>query len=120
MLIVFAELSSLCPLVSGRVLEVTDLPSGISRAEAELLLGNLCRAGAVVTWLPERRADGNRPELLPSDAASAYTILATFPSRQAAQGALICHTFALGPAPFRLAPSKRHCEQLSLERASSQ
>ncbi|XP_036427104.1 R3H domain-containing protein 1-like isoform X7 [Colossoma macropomum] len=106
--------------VSGRVLEVTDLPVGISRAEADLLLRDLSRAGAVVTWLPERRADGDRSEPLPSDPASAYTVLATFPSRQAAQGALLCHSFALGPAPFRLTPSKRHCEQPSLERASSQ
>uniref|UniRef100_A0A8B9KC54 R3H domain containing 1 n=1 Tax=Astyanax mexicanus TaxID=7994 RepID=A0A8B9KC54_ASTMX len=109
-------------LVSGRVLEVTDLPEGIGRAQAELLLRDLGRMGAVLTWLPDPRADGNRTTTttLAADPASTYTILATFPSRQVAQGALLYHNFALGPAPFRLIPSKRHCEQPSLERASSQ
>uniref|UniRef100_A0A8B9KDL6 R3H domain containing 1 n=1 Tax=Astyanax mexicanus TaxID=7994 RepID=A0A8B9KDL6_ASTMX len=108
--------------VSGRVLEVTDLPEGIGRAQAELLLRDLGRMGAVLTWLPDPRADGNRTTTttLAADPASTYTILATFPSRQVAQGALLYHNFALGPAPFRLIPSKRHCEQPSLERASSQ
>ncbi|KAK1797637.1 hypothetical protein P4O66_008000, partial [Electrophorus voltai] len=39
--------------VSGHVLEVTDLPGCISRAEADYLLGKLGRAGHVVTWFPE-------------------------------------------------------------------
>ncbi|XP_066542997.1 R3H domain-containing protein 1-like isoform X1 [Hoplias malabaricus] len=106
--------------VSGHVLEVTDLPVGISQLEADLLLRDLGRVGGVVTWLSERRTDGDRSRPLTSDPASAYTVLATFPSRQAAQGALLSYSFALGPAPFRLAPSKRRCELPTLERASSQ
>uniref|UniRef100_A0A4W4H3B6 R3H domain containing 1 n=1 Tax=Electrophorus electricus TaxID=8005 RepID=A0A4W4H3B6_ELEEL len=86
--------------VSGHVLEVTDLPGCISRAEADYLLGKLGRAGHVVTWLPECRGDGLRI----CEPASSYTVLATFPMRQAAQGALARHSGA----------------RLNLERASSQ
>ncbi|XP_038862795.1 R3H domain-containing protein 1-like isoform X2 [Salvelinus namaycush] len=42
--------------VSGHVLEVTDLPGEISRTEADSLLGELSRAGAVVRWLPEHHS----------------------------------------------------------------
>nr|XP_023861223.1 R3H domain-containing protein 1 isoform X8 [Salvelinus alpinus] len=42
--------------VSGHVLEVTGLPGEISRTEADSLLGELSRAGAVVGWLPEHHS----------------------------------------------------------------
>ncbi|KAG5833206.1 hypothetical protein ANANG_G00273440 [Anguilla anguilla] len=40
---------------SGRILEVTDLPEGMGRVEADSLLGELCKAGATIRWLPEPR-----------------------------------------------------------------
>uniref|UniRef100_A0A3B3RL06 R3H domain containing 1 n=1 Tax=Paramormyrops kingsleyae TaxID=1676925 RepID=A0A3B3RL06_9TELE len=116
--------------VMGRVLEVTSLPEGLSRAEADALLADLCRVGATIRWLPEHpqphahRGPGDasgspdRPKP-PHTLASAYTILALFPSRHAAQSALAKHGGG-GPAAFRLRTSKRHLELPNLERASSQ
>ncbi|XP_048870789.1 R3H domain-containing protein 2-like isoform X6 [Brienomyrus brachyistius] len=116
--------------VMGRVLEVTSLPEGLSRAEADALLADLCRVGATIRWLPEhpqphmhcgpRDASGSpdRPKP-PHTLASAYTILALFPSRHAAQSALAKHGGA-GHAAFRLRTSRRHLELPNLERASSQ
>ncbi|XP_030626600.1 R3H domain-containing protein 1 [Chanos chanos] len=116
--------------VSGRVLEVTDLPAGISRAEADSLLVELSKLGALIKWLPEQQpnrmpcmgskqgGDSNSepPKPLP-DLASTYTILATFPSRQAAQNALLKHNSVLNA--FRLRTTHRNYNSHSLERASS-
>ncbi|XP_036400752.1 R3H domain-containing protein 1-like isoform X4 [Megalops cyprinoides] len=121
--------------VNGRVLEVTDLPEGISRLEADALLGELCKLGATVKWLPDRQPQLPRPHCGPGDRdgdsdanadrsksscdlASTYTILAMFPSKYAAQSAL--HKHSSSPARFKLRTSKRHFEFHSLERASSQ
>ncbi|XP_045062536.1 R3H domain-containing protein 1-like isoform X5 [Coregonus clupeaformis] len=123
--------------VSGRVLEVTDLPGEISRTEADSLLGELSRAGAVVGWLPEHHSHRDwqsgancdhhhaKPPTqthgqAPADPAFAYTILATFPSRYAAQDALLHHN---GPrASFRLTMrrDRGYGHRHPLERASSQ
>ncbi|XP_060767733.1 R3H domain-containing protein 1 isoform X2 [Neoarius graeffei] len=91
--------SSTGEIATGRVLEVTDLPAGISRAEADSLLAELAKAGALIKWLPEQSQHPQRSEsstvtsdpsaVTPRDLASTYTILATFPSRQAAQSALL-------------------------------
>ncbi|XP_045560781.1 R3H domain-containing protein 1 isoform X13 [Salmo salar] len=43
--------------VSGRVLEVTELPEGISRTEADSLLGTLCRMPSSATTAPEPPSD---------------------------------------------------------------
>ncbi|XP_015213839.1 R3H domain-containing protein 1 isoform X3 [Lepisosteus oculatus] len=112
--------------VIGRVLEVTDLPEGISRAEAEKMFGELCKVGAVIRWIPDHQrhcgsgdagapAEHSKPS---GDLASAYTVLAMFPSKHAAQSALVKHNSSLNK--FRLRTSKRHCEFPNLERASSQ
>ena len=53
-----------------------------------------------------------------SDLASTYTILATFPSRHAAQSALLRHASPL--TTFKLRTSKKHEETADVERASSQ
>ncbi|XP_062845607.1 R3H domain-containing protein 1-like isoform X2 [Trichomycterus rosablanca] len=75
---------------TGRVLEVTDLPAGISRAEADSLLAELGKAGAHIRWLPDDGSTGSDSSTVPPrDRASAYTVLATFPSKQAAQSALL-------------------------------
>ncbi|XP_028835112.1 R3H domain-containing protein 1 isoform X11 [Denticeps clupeoides] len=121
--------------VSGRVLEVTDLPEGITRSEVDSVLAELCKVGAVIKWLPEGQSQQQPPRLQDSgegrdlniehakppstnDPASAYTILAMFPSKYAAQSALLKHNGPL--AAFRLRTSKRHYDFHSLERASSQ
>ncbi|XP_056157490.1 R3H domain-containing protein 1-like isoform X2 [Lampris incognitus] len=105
--------------VSGRVLEVTDLPEGISCSEALGLLGELCNGGAIIKWLTEQparwcspaasgvHAGSHRP---PKDLASSYTILAMFPSKYAAQSALLRHGGNL--ATFKLRTSDRHKEKL--------
>ncbi|XP_066511798.1 R3H domain-containing protein 1-like isoform X2 [Hoplias malabaricus] len=114
-------------LVSSRVLEVTDLPAGISRSEADSLLGELGKAGALIKWLPEpqppQRSDSSNTNYDPSkvpphDLASTYTILATFPTKYAAQSALLKLNNSI--CTFRLKSSKTHDEVHTLERASSQ
>ncbi|XP_041119808.1 R3H domain-containing protein 1-like isoform X3 [Polyodon spathula] len=113
--------------VIGRVLEVTDLPKGISRTEADKLFGELCKVGAMIKWIPDHQlqqqhcgsgdsnasTDHSKP---PSDLASTYTVLAMFPSKRAAQNALIKQSNLL--SKFKLRTSKRHYD--TLERASSQ
>ncbi|KAK1166022.1 R3H domain-containing protein 1-like [Acipenser oxyrinchus oxyrinchus] len=113
--------------VIGRVLEVTDLPEGISRTEADKLFGELCKVGALIKWIPDHQpqqqhcgsgdsnanTDHSKP---PSDLASTYTVLAMFPSKLAAQNALIKQSNSL--SKFKLRTSKRHYD--TLERASSQ
>ncbi|XP_025048487.1 LOW QUALITY PROTEIN: R3H domain-containing protein 2 [Alligator sinensis] len=42
-------------VVPGRVLEVTDLPEGITRSEADKLFTQLAMAGAKIQWLKETR-----------------------------------------------------------------
>lgn len=106
---------------------MTDLPQGLSRAEAHGMLGELSEAGAMIKWLsegqPGRRrgaggANGDR-NTESSDLASAYTVLATFPSRHAAQSAPLRHASPL--ASFTLRTGKTLEESPpELERASSQ
>ncbi|XP_058237532.1 R3H domain-containing protein 1 isoform X2 [Hemibagrus wyckioides] len=102
-------------IATGRVLEVTDLPAGISRAEADSLLAELGKAGALIKWLPEQSQHPQRSEsstvtadpsvMIPRDLASTYTILATFPSKQAAQSALLKLNTSIGT--FRLKAIQR-------------
>uniref|UniRef100_A0A4W5L7Q8 R3H domain containing 1 n=1 Tax=Hucho hucho TaxID=62062 RepID=A0A4W5L7Q8_9TELE len=102
-------------VMSVQVLEVTDLPGEISRTEADSLLGELSRAGAVVRWLPEHHMTPTQTHgQAPADPA--YAILAMFLSGYTAQDALLHHN---GPrASFRLTMSRGH--RHPLERASSQ
>ncbi|XP_060714964.1 R3H domain-containing protein 1 isoform X6 [Tachysurus vachellii] len=101
-------------IATGRVLEVTDLPAGISRAEADSLLAELGKAGALIKWLPEQSQHPQRSDssvtadpsaMTPRDLASTYTILATFPSKQAAQSALLKLNTSIGA--FRLKAIQR-------------
>uniref|UniRef100_A0A8C9VQ21 R3H domain-containing protein 1-like n=1 Tax=Scleropages formosus TaxID=113540 RepID=A0A8C9VQ21_SCLFO len=116
--------------VSSRVLEVTDLPEGMRRAEVDLLFAELRRTGASIKWVPDHQAarshrgpgesgggatEGSKTAC---DLAKDYTILALFPSRHSAQSALLNHSGAL--TAFKLRTSKRHWEIHSLERSSSQ
>ncbi|XP_051550559.1 R3H domain-containing protein 2-like isoform X6 [Myxocyprinus asiaticus] len=118
---------------TGRVLEVTDLPAGISRVEADSLLAELGKVGALIKWLPEppspsqsvSRGEGadvtnsDSPKLPnPHDLASTYTILALFPSKYAAQSALQKLNSSI--TKFKLRTSKGHNEQHTLARSSSQ
>uniref|UniRef100_A0A3P9A323 R3H domain containing 1 n=1 Tax=Esox lucius TaxID=8010 RepID=A0A3P9A323_ESOLU len=137
--------------VNGRVLEVLDLPEGISRTEADSLLVELCKRGASIKWLsepqqtpqPGNHCGGSGGDGINSDTntdtscskppcgnhgdlASTYTILAVFPSRCAAQNALLRHSDPssspiLTTTAFKLRTSKRHTDEFQhLERTSSQ
>uniref|UniRef100_A0A3Q0SCM8 R3H domain containing 2 n=1 Tax=Amphilophus citrinellus TaxID=61819 RepID=A0A3Q0SCM8_AMPCI len=104
-------------VVVSRVLEVTDLPEGITRPEAEKLFNQLSLCGAKIQWLKEPQggrggADGNDP-------AHLYTVVAVFPSTMAAQSA----SFKLnnsGASLFKLRAAKKNYDLRVLERASSQ
>ncbi|XP_069662589.1 R3H domain-containing protein 2 isoform X9 [Haliaeetus albicilla] len=115
-------------VVLGRVLEVTDLPEGITRTEADKLFTQLAMAGAKIQWLKEtqgRRGDGGggdnngTPENgRHSDLAALYTIVAVFPSPLAAQNASLRLNNSL--SRFKLRVAKKNYDLRVLERASSQ
>ncbi|XP_062461793.1 R3H domain-containing protein 1 isoform X6 [Pezoporus occidentalis] len=123
--------------VVGKVLEITELPEGITRAEAEKLFGELFKVGAKIRWLRDsqclqaqqqqhhRRYCGsgdssvNAESSKSSDLASTYTVLATFPTMSAAQNALKKQS-STSVNKFRLRTSKKHYDSHVLERASSQ
>ncbi|XP_039557003.1 R3H domain-containing protein 1 isoform X8 [Passer montanus] len=116
-----ADLGAGEPVV-GKVLEITELPEGITRTEAEKLFGELLKVGAKIRWLrdsqclqaqQQRRLCGDGSA---GDLASTYTVLATFPSMAAAQSALKRQS----GSKFRLRSSKKHYDCHVLERASSQ
>lgn len=120
--------------VVGKVLEITELPDGITRMEAEKLFGELFKIGAKIRWLrdPQSQPQMRRHPLCcgsgdstvnperskPSDLASTYTVLATFPSISAAQNALKKQINSVNK--FKLRTSKKHYDFHILERASSQ
>ncbi|NWR16918.1 R3HD1 protein, partial [Emberiza fucata] len=123
-----ADLGAGEPVV-GKVLEITELPEGITRMEAEKLFGELLKVGAKIRWLRDSQClqqqqqqqrrfcgDGGGGA---GDLASSYTVLATFPSMAAAQSALKRQSGGAG-SKFRLRSSRRHHELHGLERASSQ
>ncbi|XP_065697569.1 R3H domain-containing protein 1 isoform X10 [Patagioenas fasciata] len=120
----------------GKVLEITELPEGITRTEAEKLFGELLKVGAKIRWLRDSQClqtqqqhhrrycgsgDGsvNTEPPKPSDLASTYTVLATFPTMSAAQNALKKQS-STSVNKFRLRTSKKHYDFHVLERASSQ
>ncbi|XP_010289352.1 PREDICTED: R3H domain-containing protein 1, partial [Phaethon lepturus] len=130
-----ADLGAGEPVV-GKVLEITELPEGITRTEAEKLFGELLKVGAKIRWLRDsqclqtqqqhhRRYCGsgdssvNTEPSKPSDLASTYTVLATFPTMSAAQNALKKQS-STSVNKFRLRTSKKHYDFRVLERASSQ
>ncbi|XP_060775381.1 R3H domain-containing protein 2 isoform X5 [Neoarius graeffei] len=117
----------------SRVLEVTDLPEGISRPEAEKLFNQLSMCGAKIQWLKEPQASrgtGTTPahgaggggavgKGDPHDPAHLYTVVAVFPNTMAAQSA----SFKLnnsGGSLFKLRAAKKNYDLRVLERASSQ
>ncbi|XP_074158005.1 R3H domain-containing protein 1 isoform X1 [Sminthopsis crassicaudata] len=118
----------------GKVLEITELPDGITRVEAEKLFGELFKIGAKIRWLRDPQSqtslrhhslycgsgDGTvkTEQTKPSDLASTYTVLATFPSISAAQNALKKQINSVNK--FKLRTSKKHYDFHILERASSQ
>ncbi|XP_066046476.1 R3H domain-containing protein 1 isoform X9 [Chamaea fasciata] len=120
-----ADLGAGEPVV-GKVLEITELPEGITRMEAEKLFGELLKVGAKIRWLRDAQClqqqqrrlcgDGGPEPPRAGDLASTYTVLATFPSMAAAQSALRRHS----GTKFRLRSSKKHYDLHVLERASSQ
>uniref|UniRef100_A0A8C8RH10 R3H domain-containing protein 2 n=1 Tax=Pelusios castaneus TaxID=367368 RepID=A0A8C8RH10_9SAUR len=112
-------------VVVGRVLEVTDLPEGITRTEADKLFTQLAMAGAKIQWLKEtqgRRGDGDNNGPAENgrhpDLAALYTVVAVFPSSLAAQNASLRLNNSL--SCFRLRVAKKTYDLRVLERASSQ
>ncbi|MEQ2195797.1 R3H domain-containing protein 2, partial [Xenoophorus captivus] len=128
-------------VVVSRVLEVTDLPEGISRPEAEKLFNQLSMCGAKIQWLKEPQggrgvSGGCGPCAGASalsgvsmgvgggkrdghDPAHLYTVVAVFPTTMAAQSA----SFKLnnsGASLFKLRAAKKNYDLRVLERASSQ
>uniref|UniRef100_A0A671KQY8 R3H domain-containing protein 2-like n=1 Tax=Sinocyclocheilus anshuiensis TaxID=1608454 RepID=A0A671KQY8_9TELE len=108
-------------VVVSRVLEVTDLPEGISRPEAEKLFNQLSLCGAKIQWLKDpqcpRGHGGGRGDA--RDPANLYTVVAVFPNTMAAQSA----SFKLnnsGGSLFKLRATKKNYDLRVLERASSQ
>nr|XP_013815157.1 PREDICTED: R3H domain-containing protein 1 isoform X7 [Apteryx mantelli mantelli] len=130
-----ADLGAGEPVV-GKVLEITELPEGITRMEAEKLFGELFKVGAKIRWLRDSQclqtqqqhhrrhcgsgdSNANTEPSKPSDLASTYTVLATFPTMTAAQNALKKQS-STSVNKFRLRTSKKHYDFHILERASSQ
>ncbi|XP_034499953.1 R3H domain-containing protein 2 isoform X1 [Ailuropoda melanoleuca] len=82
-------------VVLGRVLEVTDLPEGITRTEADKLFTQLAMSGAKIQWLKDAQGlpgggggdNGTAENGRHADLAALYTIVAVFPSPLAAQNA---------------------------------
>uniref|UniRef100_A0A8C3XUD1 R3H domain-containing protein 2 n=2 Tax=Chelydra serpentina TaxID=8475 RepID=A0A8C3XUD1_CHESE len=116
-------------VVLGRVLEVTDLPEGITRTEADKLFTQLAMAGAKIQWLKEAQGrrgagggagDNHGPAEngRPPDLAALYTVVAVFPSPLAAQNASL--RLNSSPSRFRLRGAQRSYDLRVLERASSQ
>uniref|UniRef100_A0AAX7V3K7 R3H domain containing 2 n=1 Tax=Astatotilapia calliptera TaxID=8154 RepID=A0AAX7V3K7_ASTCA len=119
-------------VVVSRVLEVTDLPEGITRPEAEKLFNQLSLCGAKIQWLKEPQggrggAGGCGPSSMGAggakgdgnDPAHLYTVVAVFPNTMAAQSA----SFKLnnsGASLFKLRAAKKNYDLRVLERASSQ
>ncbi|XP_016402073.1 R3H domain-containing protein 2 [Sinocyclocheilus rhinocerous] len=111
-------------VVVNRVLEVTDLPEGISRPEAEKLFNQLSLCGAKIQWLKDSQCPrgpggggGGRGDA--RDPANLYTVVAVFPNTMAAQSA----SFRLnnsGGSLFKLRATKKNYDLRVLERASSQ
>ncbi|XP_066440538.1 R3H domain-containing protein 2 isoform X3 [Eleutherodactylus coqui] len=117
-------------IVLGRVLEITDLPEGITRAEAGKLFTQLAMSGAKIQWLrdtqghaPGPNGDSNGPaengrQIHTNDLAAFYTIVAVFPSTMAAQNASVQQNSPL--SRFKLRSIKKNYDLRILERASSQ
>ncbi|MGH0178772.1 UNVERIFIED_CONTAM: hypothetical protein FKN15_000363 [Acipenser sinensis] len=112
--------------VVSRILEVTDLPDGITRTEAEKLFNQLAMSGAKIQWLKDMQGRGDcgggggggPPGKGGNDPANLYTVVAVFPSTMAAQSA----SFKLNNSTsrFKLRATKKNYDLRILERASSQ
>ncbi|XP_073939823.1 R3H domain-containing protein 2 isoform X6 [Castor canadensis] len=114
-------------VVLGRVLEVTDLPEGITRTEADKLFTQLSMSGAKIQWLKDAQGlpgggggdnSGTAENGRHSDLAALYTIVAVFPSPLAAQNASLRLNNSV--SRFKLRVAKKNYDLRILERASSQ
>ncbi|XP_053311698.1 R3H domain-containing protein 2 isoform X2 [Spea bombifrons] len=117
-------------VVLGRVLEITDLPEGITRSEAGKLFTQLAMSGAKIQWL--RDSQGHNPgpggdnhgpaengrHTHNNDLAEFYTIVAVFPNTIAAQNASVQLNSPI--SRFKLRSIKKNYDLRVLERASSQ
>uniref|UniRef100_A0A5F4VQV9 Uncharacterized protein n=1 Tax=Callithrix jacchus TaxID=9483 RepID=A0A5F4VQV9_CALJA len=113
--------------VLGRVLEVTDLPEGITRTEADKLLTQLVMSGTKIQWLKDAQGlpgggggdnGGTAENGRHSDLAALYTVVAVFPSPLAAQNASLHLNNSV--SRFKLRMAKKNYDLRILEQASSQ
>ncbi|KAK2119484.1 R3H domain-containing protein 2 [Saguinus oedipus] len=83
-------------VVLSRVLEVTDLPEGITHTKADKLFTQITMSGAKIQWLKDAQGlpgggggdnSGTAENGRHSDLAALYTIVAVFPSPLAPQNA---------------------------------
>lgn len=109
------------------MLEVTDLPEGITRTEADKLFTQLAMSGAKIQWLKDAQGlpgggggdnSGTAENGRHSDLAAFYTIVAVFPSPLAAQNASLRLNNSV--SRFKLRVAKKNYDLRILERASSQ
>ncbi|XP_032769822.1 R3H domain-containing protein 2 isoform X8 [Rattus rattus] len=114
-------------VVLGRVLEVTDLPEGITRTEADKLFTQLAMSGAKIQWLKDAQGlpgagggdnSGTAENGRHADLAALYTIVAVFPSPLAAHNASLRLNNSV--SRFKLRVAKKNYDLRILERASSQ
>jgi len=114
-------------VVLGRVLEVTDLPEGITRTEADKHFTQLAMSGAKIQWLKDAQGlpgggggdnGGTAENGRHSDLAALYTIVAVFPSPLAAQNASLRLNNSV--SRFKLRVAKKNYDLRILEGASSQ
>ncbi|KAM8802191.1 R3H domain-containing protein 2 isoform 20-T22 [Rhynchonycteris naso] len=114
-------------VVLGRVLEVTDLPEGITRTEADKLFTQLAMSGAKIQWLKDAQGlpgggrgdnSGTAENGRHADLAALYTIVAVFPSPLAAQNASLRLNNSM--SRFKLRVAKKNYDLRILERANSQ
>ncbi|XP_066564514.1 R3H domain-containing protein 2 isoform X3 [Amia ocellicauda] len=111
-------------VVVSRILEVTDLPEGITRTEAEKLFNQLAMSGAKIQWLKDTQGRGDcvggggAGGKGDNDPAHLYTVVAVFPNTMAAQSA----SFKLNNSTsrFKLRATTKNYDLRILERASSQ
>uniref|UniRef100_A0A2K5E1J0 R3H domain-containing protein 2 n=1 Tax=Aotus nancymaae TaxID=37293 RepID=A0A2K5E1J0_AOTNA len=114
-------------VVLGRVLEVTDLPKGNTRTEADKLFTQLAMSGTKIQWLKDAQGlpgggggdnSGTAENGRHLDLAALYTIVAVFLSPLAAQNASLHLNNSV--SRFKLLMAKKNYDLRILERASSQ
>nr|XP_009937029.1 PREDICTED: LOW QUALITY PROTEIN: R3H domain-containing protein 1 [Opisthocomus hoazin] len=97
--------------VVGKVLEITELPEGITRVEAEKLFGELLKVGAKIRWLRDSQRLQTQQQHHRRYCGNGDSSVNTEPWKKKSSTSV---------NKFRLRTSKKHYDFHVLERASSQ